>query len=83
MDEPEVPKLGHADRRLLSCLSEGGGWTAGQIARHMGYAHVRSQSQIIRRDLLRMEALGWVARLDDKTPTAWVRTQKGTEAING
>jgi hypothetical protein len=82
MDELEVPKPGTADRRLLSCLSETGGWTAGQIARHMGYTRVRSHAQIIRRDLLHMEALGWVGRLDDKPPTAWVRTKKGTEAIN-
>jgi len=75
-------KLGHADHRLLICLSEDGGWTAGEIAKHMGYLNVRSHAQILRRDLLRMEALGWVGKLDDNKPTAWIRTPAGTEALN-
>lgn len=75
-------KLGHLDHRLLVCISEAGGWTAGGIAQRMGYTNVRSNAQIIRRDLLRMEALGWVAKLDDKKPTMWVRTLAGTAALN-
>jgi hypothetical protein len=81
-DPTQTAKLGHADSRLLSSLSESGGWTAGQIARQLGYSNVRSYAQILRRDLLRMETLGWVAKLDDNAPTAWVRTAKGTEDLN-
>lgn len=81
-DPIKTTKLGHADHRLLVCLSEQGGWTAGEIARHMGYTNVRSEAQLLRRDLIRMEALGWVGKLDSNKPVAWVRTPIGTEALN-
>lgn len=80
--EIEMTKLDHADHRLLVSLTEAGGWTAGEIARHMGYSNVRSAAQILRRDLVRMEALGWVAKLDSNMPVAWVRTLAGTEVLN-
>lgn len=86
MSEPrttEQPtRLGHSDFRLLCCLSENGGWTSGQLARQMGYPNVGSEAHLIRRDLLRMEALGWVGRLDEKRPVCWVRMRAGTEAMN-
>ena len=78
----QTTKLGCADYRLLICLSEHGGWTAGEVARQMGYTNVRSEAQIIRRDLIRMESLGLVGRLDDNKPVAWVRTKAGTEMVN-
>jgi DNA-binding MarR family transcriptional regulator len=37
MSEIKTTKLDHADHRILVCLSEQGGWTAGEIARQMGY----------------------------------------------
>lgn len=82
MSDPPTTKLGDFDCRLLACLSERGGWTTGQIARQMGYTNTRSGAQILRRDLIRMQALGWIGQLDDKKPTAWVRTPSGSEALN-
>jgi predicted ArsR family transcriptional regulator len=80
---PETAKPDHHHRRVLVCLSEHGGWTAGEIARQMGYTNARRHGQIIRRELLRMESVGWVGRLDDNAPVAWVRTPLGTEMMNG
>lgn len=72
----------NSDFRLLSALGTGGGRTAGEVARRVGYTNVRRFSQIIRLDLLRMEEKGWVARLDDKKPSTWVRTPAGTKVMN-
>ena len=72
----------HHERAILLTLSCSGGWTAGQIARGMGHQDARKHGAIIRHRLLDMEKCGWVGRLDDAKPTAWVRTTQGTEAIN-
>ena len=80
--QSDTTKLGYGDFKVLLCLSEKGGWTAGQIARQMGHRNVRSHAQIIRHALIRMQALGWVGKLDDNQSVAWVRTKAGTEAMS-
>lgn len=77
-----VRKISDPDFRLLLYLAENDGWTAGQIAQQMDCENPRRAGARIRLDLLRMEKLGWVERLDDRSPTAWVRTPAGTEAMN-
>lgn len=77
-----VVRIGVSDRQILVCLSETGGWTAGQIARQLGYSNVRSEAQRIGHHLRQLEGRGLVGRLDDRAPVAWVRTSAGTGAIN-
>lgn len=72
----------HQEVAILCSLSEAGGWTSGQIARGLGhYSDTRKHGAIIRSRLLEMERRGWVGRLDEKAPVAWVRTPVGTQVM--
>lgn len=78
-----VRRPSHSERRLLATLDEKNGWTAGQIARQLGYINLRTRAQLLSRELRRLSANpGWVCQIDDQKPAAWVRTPAGTEAMN-
>lgn len=67
--------------KLLAALTEDGGFTTRDAARRAGIQPGPIASAWVRQDLLYMEKVGLVSRLDDQKPTAWVRTPLGTEAI--
>ncbi len=76
---------GRADehyRRILAALKEDGGFDTGHVASRVGAgSSKRRRSQLMRVDLLRLQALGWVRPMDDQKPICWVRTSAGTMAI--
>ena len=66
-------------RQALIHLDTRAGTTAGRIAIDVGMG---SSAQGLRAPLRDMERWGWVRRLDDQAPVAWLRTEAGTEALN-
>lgn len=74
--------IGEHDRRLLAALGEQGGSTAGHVARDVGWgSNLPSAVQIVRRELDALCAGGLARRMDDQSPTCWVRTAEGTAAL--
>lgn len=75
--------------KLLRALAEVGGVTTGRLselawgARFIGRKGKRIQSAWARGDLLRLEGMGFVRRMDDLKPVCWIRTVAGTAAIEG
>ncbi len=80
----EAMTLDVYDIAILAKLSEDSGYTTGALAKAMG-SHVqmnrRRYSQAIRGRILEMKDAGFVAYLDAEKPVAWVRTAKGTAAL--
>lgn len=68
---------------LLSALSEVGAFTTVDACRAAGLPAGRSEAARRRLDLIHLERGGLVRRLDDKSPTAWLRTPAGTEELVG
>lgn len=66
-------------RQALLVLDTRSGMTAGSIAAEIGMG---CRPQRLAAPLRDMERWGWVTRLDDERPVAWMRTAAGTEALN-
>lgn len=74
--------------KLLHALVQVGGFTTGRVSERawgerFGRNGKRIQSAWARRDLLRLEGMGFVRRMDDLKPVCWIRTIAGTAAIKG
>jgi hypothetical protein len=73
--------LGRRDYLILDKLAEDGGFTTRHVARNAWTSCDRRGSAECRQALLYLQREGYVAPLDDQKPVAWVRTTKGTEAL--
>lgn len=77
-------RLERYERELLAVLSEDGGFTTGRAAELAGIGsghNARTASAFARQKLLGLQALGYVAPMDDLKPVAWQRTPAGTLAL--
>jgi len=79
-----MPDLSQSEREILSCLSEDGGFTTGQVSRlafiSYGMTNRRARGHAIRGWLLEMKSRGLVEFLDDQKPVCWKRTPAGSAA---
>ena len=78
--------LTETERRILSTLGEGSGYTIGCVSANIDHAQWntgdrRKISASIRKTLNAMRDRGLVAHLDGLKPVCWVRTRAGTEAL--
>ena len=78
-----VIRLRQREREALAALTEDAGFTTGQVAKRVpnGHHNGHIHSAWVRGDLLEMEKLGLVRRLDDQKPGCWCRTAAGTAAL--
>lgn len=79
--------LNRFERGVLLVLSEQGAYTTGKVADGVGDrvgffgSNRRQHSACIRQVLLNLRIDGLVTTGDDKKPVVWLRTPKGTEAL--
>ena len=79
-----VMSSGNWDMAILQFLDEDWAFATGTIAGVAWTEHSRNnriRSAWTRNSLLRLEAFGYVRRLDDQKPDTWVRTQEGTRVM--
>lgn len=74
--------LSQRDYNILDKLAEDGGFTTRHVARRAWVSCDRRGSAECRQSLLYLQREGYVGPMDDQKPIAWVRTPKGTEALN-
>lgn len=71
------------EREILEALNESGGFTTGQVARHvtMFGSNARQHIGAVRSWLMGLKKRGLVDFLDDQKPVCWIRTATGSATL--